>query len=91
MQHWGSQTPKRTSLYSNSLEIRRFDLGRLARSEMKKSKVKTSKRYVDRHGRLVWTGSKALKSTQRPGLNLSRGNHVFMQYSHIAEAHGPLL
>ena len=65
MMHWGSASPKRTSLWSNSLEIRRFNKGRLSREQMKKKTViKTSKRYRDSSGKERWCGGKDLKQTQ---------------------------
>ena len=69
MWHWGSDTAKRSTLWSNSLEVRRFDLGRLARSEMVKSKKKTSSRRRDKQGRLVWSGNHHLKGTQTLGFH----------------------
>ena len=64
MMHWGSASPKRTSLWSNSLEIRRFNKGRLSREQMKKTVIKTSKRYRDSSGKERWCGGKDLKKTQ---------------------------
>ena len=64
MMHWGSPSPKRTCLWANSYEIRRFNRGRLSRARMAMKTVKTSIKYKDRAGRQRWKGSPELRQTQ---------------------------
>ena len=73
MLFFGSKSPKRTSLWSNSPEIAKFWLGKLTkkiREEHKKRHpdFRTTIQYVDKDGRKRFHGSKQLRSTQNLGL-----------------------
>ena len=72
MRHWGSPSPKRTSIWSNSWQIRLFNKGRLQRAEMKKCNYPTSNKYKDRKGRARWSGNANLKSTQKPAYSTTK-------------------
>ena len=61
------QSPKRTLLWSTSRAVGLFNLGTLTKHNYR-CKVSTSKRYKDKHGRVRYQGSDALKGTQYLGL-----------------------
>ena len=63
MQGWGSKTPKRTVLWSNSTAIRLFKTG-AQHSKPKKNKVDLTGKYRDRTGRLRYKGNRHLKQSQ---------------------------
>ena len=79
MAFFNSKTPKRTSLWSNSKQIRKFWLGKLTkeiRQSLKKNNpdFKTTVTYVDSQGKKRFHGTKSLRSTQNLGLK----NHVYV-------------
>ena len=63
MKKHGSKTMKRTSVWSNSVVVSKLDLGKVIGSA-KKSKIKTTTRYVDKKGVLRFQGTAHLKGTQ---------------------------
>lgn len=63
MKAFGSRTPKRTVVFSNSSYIRLLDTGRMKKADLK-SEVETTVKYTARDGQPRFTGSKHLKSTQ---------------------------
>ena len=72
MAFFNSKTPKRTSLWSNSKQIRKFWLGKLTkevRQSLKKNNpdFKTTVTYVDSQGKKRFHGTKSLRSTQNLG------------------------
>ena len=63
MKAFGSRTPKRTVVFSNSSYIRLLDAGPMRREQLK-PEVETTVKYVAKDGRNRFTGSKHLKETQ---------------------------
>ena len=72
MLHYGGPTPKRHIAWANSYHIRYLDMGRLlgwakrkremrARGEVPKELVQ---KYIDKHGKRRYKGSRALKSSE---------------------------
>ena len=76
MQHYGSGTPKRQYMYSNSSAIGSIDRGRLLVTKPGKKKKracgkdakanakKTVRHYVNSEGKRCWTGTEFLKRTE---------------------------
>ena len=62
--HFGSGSPKRTRVWSNSWEIRRLDLGPVSKAMIAACEIKTVKKYVDGSGKSRFSGSSSLKGTQ---------------------------
>ena len=63
MAAYGSKTPKRTSLWSNSRVISGFFTSRKIKRTGKQSGFKTTKRYVDHNGKKRFQGNKNLRKT----------------------------
>ncbi len=67
---FGSKSPKRTALWSNSKLIKKFWLGKLSKQVREKLQkehptFKTVVKYVDKDGKRRFHGSKQLRSTQK--------------------------
>ena len=61
MMCYGSPTPKRTKVYSNSRQIGGLDIGKKPKAV---PQVKLVKKYVDKNGKQRCVGLKALKMSQ---------------------------
>lgn len=66
MKSFGSPTPKRTVVYSNSPQIKMLDAGVLRKGELR-SNIRTTKQYVGKDGRKRFAGNENLKGTQSLG------------------------
>ena len=66
MAHYGGKTPKAHVGYSNCCCVGALSRGRLPKNVMKRLKRKTSttRRYVDKQGRVRYVGNKNLKLSQ---------------------------
>ena len=65
MASYGADTPKRHVCYSNSVEIKKLDKGRLQGWKRRSGKkVKTVEHYRDAAGKRRWKGTRALRSTE---------------------------
>ena len=62
MAHFGSPTPKRTTVMSNSKFVGMLHMGPFSRSKCKKSS--TTRQYRDRQGRKRFVGTSKLKASQ---------------------------
>lgn len=63
MKAYGSATPKRTIVYSNTSHVKMLDCGQLTRAQLA-STVRTTKQYVSKAGRKRFAGNANLKGTQ---------------------------
>ena len=69
MASYGADTPKRHVCYSNSVQIKKLDKGRLQGWKRRSGKkVKTVEHYRDSTGKRRWKGTKALRATEFLGL-----------------------
>ena len=59
-------TPKRSKGFSNNAYVLKYDLGRLKRSKFRQipKEHQTTKRYVDKSGKVRYTGLPGLKQSQ---------------------------
>ena len=65
MASYGADTPKRHVCYSNSVQIKKLDKGRLQGWKLRSGKkVKTVEHYRDSTGKRRWKGTKALRATE---------------------------
>ena len=66
MIHFGSQTPKRTTLISNSKAIGAFDRGPLRdwRKAKRYLQTETTRHYLGPDGKMKYCGTKALRATE---------------------------
>lgn len=65
MRHWGSESPKRTVLWSNSLLVRGFATPKLAPKD-KKDCIRLCDQYQDGSGRKRFKGNPNLRKSQSP-------------------------
>ena len=65
MRGWGSRTPKRTSLWSNSYAIRKFQTAsKFSRAVKAGAGIELADVYYDKAGRKRYKGNKRLKQSQ---------------------------
>lgn len=64
MRGWGSRTPKRTTLWSNSTAIRYFSTTEKALGLNRKGSYKLADTYTDALGRKRFKGNKRLRKSQ---------------------------
>ena len=64
MRGWGSQTPKRTTLWSNSTGIRYFSTAKKAAGLHRKGSYKLADTYIDSLGRKRFKGNRNLRKSQ---------------------------
>ena len=69
MRSFGSPTPKRTVVYSNSPKIKMLDAGPMRKGELR-SNIRTTKQYLGKDGRKRFAGNENLKGTQSLGSNV---------------------
>ena len=77
-------------LWSNSSSIRRFDCGKLTRTQMERqTRLKTVIRGLTKKGRAGFTGTRSLKSTQQDP-QLLRCEDVYLNTSGVLQCYGIL-
>lgn len=65
MKAYGSATPKRTIVYSNSAKIKMLDAGSMKKKDLATT-VRTTTQYVAKDGTKRFAGNQNLKGTQFP-------------------------
>ena len=65
MMIYKAPSPKRTRLYSNSMAVKLFGVGKLSANYMRnKTRVRTTTKRVNKDGKTQFSGSTQLKGTQ---------------------------